>query len=122
MPKEKWSLTSLPTKSPKEKLGLTSVPTKWLKGYKLLFIYRIDHLYCIVLSSIGGTTLILTERLDKMSIFGSINYRFQSGSIHPQELVGLKGSWACFFQPFGTFFGDERRAQFLLRNRHSQFD
>ena len=31
-----------------------------------------------------------------------------------------EGSWAWFFWPFGAFFQYERRAQFLLRNKHSR--
>ena len=50
-------------------------------------IYRINHLFCIILSSIRGKTPLSMNRYDKFIEFLLIIHRFQFETIYPQELV-----------------------------------
>ena len=52
----------------------------------IVFIYRIDHLCCIVFELDRGKPPLSTDRYDKFINFLSINYGFRFGSINPQEL------------------------------------
>ena len=49
--------------------------------------FYIDHLFCIVFTSTGVNTLILTERYNKFINFLLIIYRFQFEMIKSQEFV-----------------------------------
>ena len=63
--------------------------------------YRIDHLLCIVLSSIRGNPPLLTDDTVKMIDFSSIFYRFQMLYRYPQEF----GEYCIpVFQLNSTFF------------------
>ena len=53
----------------------------------IVLINRISHLFCIVLARYGKWPLYRLNGLVKMSVFGSINYWFQSGSIYRQDFV-----------------------------------
>ena len=61
------------------------------------FFYRIDQLLFIVWRLIRGKPPLPTERFDKLSVFWSINYRFQINSILSQDLESQGSKIECVF-------------------------
>ena len=67
-------------------------------------IYRIDHLFCIILSSIRGKPPLLMNRYDKFIDFRSIFYHFKFETIYPQELGACRDNARKGAEPTTPFF------------------